>query len=228
MSERSARTWGWILVGLGVVGVLMLILFASGVGHEEGCDTNDRLPGICSTGDGSGAFSEPEEGSQYTRDSTDLTLVVFGLLFLAVGGGGARFAFRKARQLHQAGDVRHPFVIPHPPAPMAQPAPAASPIGGPSPLTGAISSGRLANLGVASNAGMPIGVMLGQTGLVASANDGTYQPAFWCVRQGQVHISVAANGEVTPLALSVPVGEAHALLRQWAPTQELRSQPSNS
>ena len=153
-------------------------------------------------GDGSGAFSEPEERSQYTRDSTDLTLLVLGLLFLAVGGGGARFAFRRARQL--------------------------SLVGGPPSLAGTISSGRLANLGVASNAGMPVGVMLGQTGLVTSAGDGTYQPVFWCVRYGHVHISVTANGELTPISLSVPVEEAHALLRQWAHTQELRFQPSDS
>jgi hypothetical protein len=185
----------------------MLILFMAGAGQEEGCDTNDRLPGICQTGDGSGAFSEPEEGSQYTRDSTDLTLPVLGVLFLAVGGVGAPFAFRKARELDQAGVGMSPFPNPH-------------------PLSGTIASGSLVNLGAASNAGMPIGVMLGQTGLVTSASDGTYQPAFWCVRQGQVHVSVTPNGELAPLAVSMPVGEAHALLRQWAPSQEFRSQPS--
>jgi hypothetical protein len=201
MSERAARTWGWILVGLGVVGVGLIVLFMTGAGHEEGCTTEDRLPGICQMGDGSGAFSETEEGSQYTRDSTDLTLLVLGLLVLAVGGGGARFAFRRARQL--------------------------PPMVGPSSLAGTISSGRLASLGVASNAGMPVGVMLGQTGVVTSASDGTYQPVFWCLRHGHVHISVTANGELAPISLSVPVGEAHALLRQWAHTQELRFEPSD-
>jgi hypothetical protein len=221
MDERSARAWGWILVGLGAVGVVLLMLFMAGTGQDEGCDPNDRLPVDCERGDGGGAFSQPEEGSPEPEGPKDGTLAVFGLLLLAVGGGGALVAFRRSRRLRQNSAVPHPFVVPPPPDAMAQPASAASPMGGSSPLAGVIALGRLASLGVASIAGMPTGVMLGQTGLVASASDGTFQPAFWCVRQGHVQVAVGANGELTPLALSVPVDEAHALLRQWARTQEL-------
>lgn len=228
MDERTARAWGWISVGLGVVGVVLLMLFMAGTGQEEGCNPNDRLPVDCQPGDGGGAFSQPEEGSPEPEGPTDGTLAVFGLLLLGVGGGGALVAFRKAHQLHQlhqASAVTHPFVVPPPPAAMAQPASGAAPTGGPPPLAGAISSGRLASLGVASVAGMPIGVMLGRTGLVTAATDGTFQPAFWCARQGQIHVAVGAGGELAPLALSLPVDEAHALLRQWSPSQEVPAQP---
>lgn len=228
MDERAARAWGWISVGLGVVGLVLLMLFAAGAGQDEGCNPNDRLPIHCQRGDGGGAFSQPEEGSPEPEGRTDGTLAVFGLLLLGVGGGGALLAFRKARRLHQASALVHPSVVPPPPGVVAQPASAASPTGGQTPLAGAISSGRLASLGVAAIAGMPVGVMLGRTGLVTAASDGTFQPAFWCTRQGQVHVAVGADGGLTPLALPLPVDEAHALLRRWAPNQELRAQPSTS
>lgn len=226
MSGRTARTWGWILVGAAVLGAGLVVVFVTGM--EEPCNTEDRLPGICSTGDGSGAFSQPEDGSGFRDESTDATLGVLGLLLLVVGGGGAPFAFRKARRLRQAGVVAHPFGSAHPPGAMAQPVLAVHPVGAPAVPTATTSSGAVVTLGVASAAGRPICVLLGETGLVTSARDGTCQPAFWCMSDGRVHVSVPGSAELTPVAPSVPVVEAHVLLRQWAPAQELPSQRSEA
>ncbi|HEY8525390.1 MAG TPA: hypothetical protein VIL48_10525 [Acidimicrobiales bacterium] len=240
MDERAARAWGWFLAALGAVGLVLLVLFLAGVGEEEGCDPADRLPISCQPGDGGGAFSQPEEGHPDPTEPRDGTLAVIGVLLMAVGGIGAVVAFRRASQLGAVGVGPQPFPAPSAfagtPSPGAGPqapvagarAPGVGPQGsGPgSPAADAIAAGQLTNLGVASVAGVPIGVMLGRTGLVTTATDGTFQPAYWCVRDGQVQVSMVANGQPGPLALSVPAGEAEALLRQWAPNQELPPQRS--